>query len=128
MLSPPILHYNSLTPIRPLASPPSQPPTQVFSLLVTPSISIRKADCAYFLTVCRFVWIIRLKEEKDYSRFYITQAYSGWATGWTTKVRFYAEARDFLFSIGPRSILGPIQPPIQKLAAVYFPRGKVAGT
>lgn len=41
MLSPPILHYNSLTPIRPLASPPLHP-TQVFSLLVTPLFQLGK--------------------------------------------------------------------------------------
>jgi hypothetical protein len=64
MLSPPILQYNSLTPFRPLASPPLQSPTQVFGLLVTPSLSIRKVERAYLLAVCRFIWIILLKRGK----------------------------------------------------------------
>jgi hypothetical protein len=105
MLSPPSLHYNSLTPIRPLASRPLQPPTQVFRLLVTPSISIRKVDRPCFLTVCRSYGLFYWKGEKDYVKFDIAQAYSGWATGWTTKIRFHAGARGFLFSVESRSTL-----------------------
>jgi hypothetical protein len=74
------------------------------------------------------MWISKLKVEKNEVRFYIAQEYSDWATGWTTKVQFYAGARDFLFSIGPRSILGPIQTPTQNLAVDYFPGGKAGGT
>jgi hypothetical protein len=41
--------------------------------------------------------------------------------GWTTRVRFPAEARDILFSTESRPTLGPTQPHIQYVPGALFP-------
>jgi hypothetical protein len=82
--------------MHPLQFAYARSPACVLSLLVTPSLSIRKVDHARFCPVCHSERIILLRVEKDCVKCDRAEAYSGQAISWKTKVRFCAETRDFL--------------------------------
>jgi hypothetical protein len=63
---------------------------------------------------CRFAWS-SLVFETSFSVVWagVAQSVQWWAMGWTTGFRFPAGIEIFLFALGSRQVLGPIQPPIK---------------